>query len=269
RAGSETAASSQTTVKGKGKWGVTMANISDISWTDFEQIKQTTDMAIIPVGAVEVYGPHMPQGTDGIVASALAEHVAEAVGCFVTPLIPIGYSQSLTSFPGTLTVSPEALKAYLRDLAESLIRWDVRRLFFVNGHLGNVPIIVQLAEELEAKHRVRVAHIDLWRFIQPLSKDLLESEAYPFGHDGEAMTSVVMYLRPDLVHEDRLCKTIPAEPVPFPEVLRPVPYRRRTDTGVLGDATLATAEKGEEIFRRAADALIRFLTSSEFQLEDR
>lgn len=232
-------------------------NLLNATWVDVARRLESGKLAIIPVGAVEVYGPHLPQGTDGIVALALAEAVSRDVECLVSPLIPVGWSEPWSGFPGTLSVRPESLKAYLSDIVESLLAMGVAQIVILNGHLGNVAVIQEIAQEFGSRRRVRVAQVDLWRFIQPHVRDLMEGE-FPFGHASESMTSVMLYLAPGSVSMDRA----PNSPVPkdrFPGILRPTPYREATATGALGDATKGTKEKGEAIFSRARDLLIEFL----------
>ena len=88
-------------------------NLQELSWTRAEQALAKTSLALVPVGAVEVDGPHLPQGPDGVVAQEIAKRLAQRVDAVVTPLVPIGCSQALMSFPGTLTVLSASLKAYL------------------------------------------------------------------------------------------------------------------------------------------------------------
>ena len=242
-----------------------MTLVQYMTWIDFDTQRRQTDLALIPLGAVEVYGPHLPMGADGIATLALAQRVAERVPAFVAPLIPVGFSQSLAEFPGTLSVRPQSLLAYTRDVAESFIRWGCRRLLFVNGHAGNVPYLNELALELEATYQVRCAQVDWWRFIQPLVEDLVESDLLPHGHAAEFGTSVMLHLAPEHVHMERAIRTEPAVTDRFPDFLRPRSYRAQTATGVLGDATKGTAEKGAEVLRRAVERVVAFIQSDAFR----
>lgn len=245
-----------------------MTIVSRMNWVDFEEQAKTIDTVLIPFGAVEVYGPHLPMGADGIATSALAREVAERVPAFVAPLIPVGFSESLASFPGTLSVTPESLVGYARDVSESFIRWGCRRILFINGHAGNVPFLAELARQLEEDYDVRCAQIDWWRFIQPLVEDLVESDILPHGHASEFGTSVMLHLAPDDVKLDRALRTEPAVTNPFPDFLRSRAYRTLTSTGILGDATKGSADKGAETMRRAVQRTVDFLESDEFRVTE-
>ena len=93
---------------------------------------------VIPSGAIEVYGPHLPLGSDSVVAVAVARRVARELDAVCTPLIPVGYSRDLMSHPGTLTVTPDAFRAYFEGICLSLVHWGFRDLLFLNTHAGNV-----------------------------------------------------------------------------------------------------------------------------------
>jgi creatinine amidohydrolase len=238
-----------------------------MNWVDYESHQKEIDTVLIPLGAVEVYGPHLPMGADGIATSALAKRVADEYPAFVAPLIPIGFSETLAEYPGTLSVRPESLIAYTRDVAESFIRWGCRRILIINGHAGNVPYLNELQRQLEVEHGVRAAQIDWWRFIQPLVEDLVESDILPHGHASEFGTSVMLHLAPDYVKLDRAVRTEPGVRNEYPDFLRPGSYRALTETGVLGDATRGNVEKGEETMRRAVARTVEFLKSEEFQVK--
>jgi creatinine amidohydrolase len=235
-------------------------NIADASWVDVEQRARDHPCALIPVGAVEVYGPHLPQGTDGIVAAAVCERAARRAGCLVAPLVPVGWSESLASFPGTLSVRPDALRDYCDGVVSSLFRWGIRSIMFVNGHLGNVPALQELALAYDRPDEGRrVAQIDLWRFIQPFTADLLRSPSWKYGHAGETMTAVMLYLRPDLVRMDRAGRFLPDDAGAPLGVHAPRRYRDQAPDGFVGDATLGTAEVGREIVDRCVERLVALL----------
>jgi creatinine amidohydrolase len=246
-----------------------MSRLAQMNWVDVERKLSGNDLCLIPVGAVEVYGPHMPLGTDGIVAEALAQTVADRLDALVTPLIPVGYSADLLSFPGTLSVPTAAVKQYCAGVAESLFLAGARRILFVNGHLGNVGPIDEVCQDLSRPNgQRRLAQVDVWRFIQPLSDGLLRSTEWKFGHAGEAMTAVMLHLHPDWVLMQRAERAAPTRPADQLGLSRPFSYREFAPMGTLGDATLATAEAGKELFERMVTATVEFVTGREFAIGD-
>jgi len=216
---------------------------------------------IIPSGAYEVWGPHLPIGADTIVAEEMASRLAEKMGWIVGPTLPVGDSIMVWG-PGTVTVQAESFKAYLEDICESLIAHGFERFCFMNPHVGNVPIISQVAWKMKMEQEVDSCVFDWWRFIQPIctKEDILDNEGMmAHGHASEAGTSVFLYLRPDLVKMDRAICTEPEIQNDYPDVIQYLPFADVSKTCLLGDATTATREKGEKIVESALKRMVDFL----------
>lgn len=242
--------------------------IAEMNWVDFADAARRTDLCIIPVGAVEVYGPHLPQGADGLLANHLARAAAERLSCFVAPLIPVGFSHHFQEFPGTLSIPTAALRGYTAGVAESLLQSGCHQLVFFNGHLGNVAVISDLVQDLRRRHsRGRFTQVDLWRFLLPLAAPLMESP-FPQGHAGEICTSVLLALVPDLVKMERAVNNPPPADR-YPEIIKYESYRAIAPDGAVGDATKGNAEKGREALRRGVERLVQFLQESGFCEPDR
>jgi creatinine amidohydrolase len=236
-------------------------NLAEMSWVKAKAAFASTDLAIVPTGAVEVYGPHLPLGSDGIVAQDLARRVAEQVEAVVTPLVPVGDSRSLLSFPGTLSVGSGALRAYLKDLCTGLAHWGIRRILFVSGHASNVPVVADIGVEM-AGLGVRVAQIDYWRAIAGMAPEILDTGTLANRHAGEVGTSVLLAVRPDLVDMTLAPRVIPRLTLGanHPSVaVYDVPFTEVTDLGMTGDATTATAEKGEIMVARLVTKVVSFI----------
>jgi creatinine amidohydrolase len=238
-----------------------MLTLQEMSWVQAEKALANTSFAIVPVGAVEVYGPHLPLGSDGLVALEASRRLAARTGAVITPLVPIGCSQSLMSFPGTLSVSPESLKAYLRDVCSGLVFHGIKRILFMNGHAGNVPAIGDLSREFIARG-IRCAQVDWWRAIGRLAVGIADTGDVAVGHAGENCTSVVMAIRPDLVDMSLATREQAQTGLSgkYPEIMQyDRSYRDITKSGMTGDATTATREKGEAMINRFVDKAEAFL----------
>ncbi|MEW6377466.1 MAG: creatininase family protein [Thermodesulfobacteriota bacterium] len=236
-----------------------MQGIELITSKEFERMRDETDLAIIPVGAIEIYGPHLPLGTDSIVAERIAQRVASRVKCFFIPVIPIGYSWGLMEYPGTLTVKPRTLEVYLGEVCDSLIYWGIRRILFLNTHLGNVQSINVIAEEIQRKHRVRCAQVDWWRFVKWQSEGIVETGELAHGHASETATSIMLYLLPEVVNLECVKESSPHIKDNFPDVIQYPNFKSITETGTVGNPTVATAEKGEAIVERSVNRIVDFI----------
>ena len=233
----------------------------EMNTIDFQEYMKKNDTVIIPSGAFEIWGPHLPVGADTIIAEEMATRLADRMGWIVGPTIPAG--DSLFSWgPGAVTVSPESFRNYLEDVCMSLEKHGNRRYSFLNPHVGYVPMIGQVAATLKTEHGASCCLFDWWRFIQPLcSKEkILDTDGImSHGHASEAGTSLFLYLRPDLVKTDRLIRTEPKKINEFPDVQVFWSIPDMTDTAMVGDATTASREKGEKIVEKALERMAAFL----------
>lgn len=165
-------------------------------------------IAIIPVGATEQHGPHLPVGTDTYAVEHIvreaAARVADQVPVLVTPTLPFGCSPHHLQFGGTLSFRSETYYALLTDLVESLIIDGFSRAMIINGHGGNHELIQLVVRDLALKHPVNLAAASYW---QMADDELAATRAHELGrapgHAGNFETSLVMALQPELVIEPR------------------------------------------------------------------
>lgn len=228
-------------------------------WVDFDELRQQTDLVIIPTGAVEVYGQHLPTGTDTIVVTHIARRVGEALNAPVLPTLPVGFSRSLGDFPGTLNISTATLSAYVRESAESVIKWGTKRILFVNSHRGNIGPIGEVAMELQDTHGVKCAQVFWWDYVGGLVKDICETGPHANGHASEIGTSVMLYLEPDLVIRDRIQDQTPTSAPAYADFNQYKGMRGRAAFGVVGNPEKASAEKGAEMVKRGVDRIVEFV----------
>jgi creatinine amidohydrolase len=172
-------------------------------------------LVVVPIGAVEQHGHHLPTGTDSLVSGALARAAAERAAAdlegdvIVTPQQWVGASDHHLPFGGTLSLRPATLLAVLEDVLASVAGAGARRIVLVNGHGGNTGLCHAAAAAASARHGLAVAHLDYW---QLLPTDVEADGAPVPGHAGAFETSLVLALRPELVKRspDR------ADPPDFP-----------------------------------------------------
>lgn len=235
--------------------------LKEMSWTEFQERKETCDTVIIPGGAIEVYGPQLPLGSDSIVSKAICELVAEKTNAIIGPFIEVGESAALYGFPGTVKIMPETYFLMMRDVIESMVHWGFKNFMFINMHAGNVPIISQLCREYQRSHGVKCAQIDWWRFTQPNSADICENKGWmAHGHASECGTSVMMYLHPEYVDFSKAeCIRMDEKFTKYPDIVTYDEFRSKTPNGILGDATIATREKGEAIVNKCVDRIVQYM----------
>ena len=165
-------------------------------------------LALLPVGATEQHGPHLPTGTDTFAVEHLAREAAQTVSdrvpIVVAPTLPFGSSHHHLPFGGTMSLGTETYYRVVFDLAESLIVGGFRRVMILNGHGGNNELIQLVVRDLALKHPAHLAAASYW---VPAWDALVEQEAHLDGrlpgHAGAFETSLMLALRPELVREPR------------------------------------------------------------------
>jgi creatinine amidohydrolase len=233
--------------------------VQEMTWVDFDEKRKVTDLAIIPTGAIEVYGPHLPLGSDSIVAYFIAQKLGEETGGLVFPLIPVGYSKMLADFPGTLNVEPYYLYLYLKDICGSIVNWGFKRLFFINTHLGNVPVINNIGEDLKEKYGVKCAQVDWWRFVKGPSEGVVETGDLAHGHASETGTSVMLYINENFVKREREVNTPPNVIDKYPDIIKYPSFKSISPNGIVGNPCPGSKEKGEQIIKRAIQRMAEFI----------
>ena len=218
-------------------------------------------IAILPIGAVEAHGPHLPLGTDNLLAERLSEKLAERVNAFVLPTLPYGQVWSLRNFPGSINISNDSLMNFLVDIGESLYKQGFTTFAMVNGHLGNGPALKDAARVLfEDCPEMRVFYF----FYPGMNKAAAEvretkSSHNTYFHACEIETSYMLYLAPEHVDMDKAITDIPD--IPIHADVTPTPWEEFTQTAVLGDAKLATEEKGKYIIDIAIENMAKLINS--------
>jgi len=241
--------------------------LAEMSSREFRDALEETDTAVVPVASTEVLGDHGPLGADTFVADAVALAVARRAGCVVAPTIPVGDATELRFWPGTIWVDGDLLARLYLQVCESLLRHGIRRILFLNTHLGNLRAVDRCGRELR-RQGVLAAQVDWWRVAFGCAGDLVESSQSPTGHGGEILASVVLAVSPVPID---FGKTVPEAPRPaagfhakgsavgggpfytYPD------FRDFTGSGGWGDPSKATAEKGRVILERAVERIVAFV----------
>jgi creatinine amidohydrolase len=223
-------------------------------------------IAILVFGACENHGDHMPFGSDFIFPTEIAKRLASKVNnVIVLPAIPYGVSLHHDQFQMTMSINPETLVGVISDLLSSLIQNKIRRVLIINGHDGNIGPIEVAARSIKNIHpEMTIACMESWWIlVGQLKKDLFEVWS-GLGHGGEAETSAILAVRPDLVNME----SAPKEVIPkLPENIRIFwKFDELTSTGATGAPQKASIEKGNEILQMLEDLLLSFI--KEMELSD-
>ena len=217
------------------------------------------DKAVLAVGSTEYHGDHLPYGTDTLVAEDIASAVAERVGgMLMIPPLPFGMSMHYSSFPVSITLTTETLTRVLKEAFRSLLNHGITRLLIVNGHDGNIASIEAATREFKVDHpEMRIAVLEAWWVT---AGELLPKGTFEvwdgLGHAGEAETSIMLSVAPELVDMESARGVVPDLPA---HVQIKWTFDELTPYGVTGDPTKATQEKGKMMRDALVDLLVSFV----------
>jgi len=231
---------------------------------EFSKALEKVDTVILPLGSVEQHGPHLPTGTDTLIPIEIARMVAERIGALVAPPIFYGNSVSMKGMSGVVTVSPEALSAYLLDVCKSLAEQGFRKIVIMNGHGGNTQVIDFIGHRVREETGAIVVRVDWWRIAH---REITQVCGSPVMHADDGETSVMLACRPELVKMDRAVgddkfermveKLTGGKPENMPKIY--LTFRQLTDTGVLGDASKASVAKGRRIVEAVVENTVKLI----------
>ncbi|QLG63543.1 creatininase family protein [Halorarum salinum] len=233
--------------------------LTEATWTDVREA--APDAALLPVGSTEQHGPHAPLGTDTLNAIAVAEAAADLAGegVAVAPPVHVGVAEEHRAFDGTLWVSPDTFRAYVRETVESLAHHGVDRVVLVNGHGGNVEALAEVARRV-SRDAGTTAYVVAFTWFEAVGEHSSE-----MGHGGKLETALLRRVAPNLVREDRVAEARAGGSDRWGEWVRGVNLAHDSDeftgNGVVGDPGAGDDELGGELLDRAGDALAEVLAA--------
>ena len=242
-----------------------------LTWKEIEQMPNKQDVVIVqPIGAIEQHGPHLPIAVDsaislGVLGKALSE-LDEQIPAYALPCLYYGKSNEHSGFPGTITLSATTLLDVIREMALSVYRSGFRKLVLMNSHGGQPQIMEIAARDLHQEYPdFSVFPLFTWR-VPHITGDLLTAKEQEYGiHAGDAETSIMLSLLPEQVKMEQAVKEYP-QGLPENSLLDmegKLPFawltKELSKSGVMGDATVATKEKGDRILQSVADGWVQVI----------
>ncbi len=237
----------------------------ELTWPEAENLLQQVDIAILPVGAIEQHGPHLPLDTDAFDAEYLAHQVASACSDpkpLVLPLISYGVSYHHDDFKGTISIGNETLSRMIYEIGLSVARNGIKKLVILNGHGGNAPSLNFAAQMINRDTRIFVS-VDTG---ETSDSDIYKVVETPNDvHAGEFETSTTLAVRPHLVKMEYAAKSVPQFSSRYLNFTskRGISWyaytKRISNSGVMGDPTKASREKGKKMWKIMIAHLVAFI----------
>jgi len=243
---------------------------TDINWTGVDARAAAHWIAVLPLAATEQHGPHLPLETDVLIGEAYLARVRELLPATLPvsflPIQKIGISTEHIDFPGTQTISTEAALKGWMALGENVAHRGLKKLVIVTSHGGNSAAMTLVAQDLRAYHGL-LAVTTSWSRLSAAEQFFPAEEVRHGIHGGAVETSIMLARHRDQVRQEAIAdfrpSSIAMEASYRRLTQRPAPFAWQAQdlhpSGAIGNATLATAEKGERLVDQGARAFIELL----------
>jgi len=239
----------------------------EFTWEEIKVIVRENRVILIPTGSIEQHGPHMPLNTDIFIATAFCMEAGKKKpsDVLVMPPISYGFNQHHMDFPGTISIEGEAFIEYILGVTKSLARHGFQKILLINGHGSNSPFLDIVARRTIIETKALCGTFMPYALIGDVIKDIAECKWN--SHADEIETSLLLYLRPDLVKMEKAKREIgfPITKFHWRSIIERAPltmmdiWSRISESGIAGDPTLATPEKGKQIFEKGVEKLLELI----------
>ena len=233
--------------------------LNALTWQEAEPLLCADPLVVLPVGAgAKEHGSHLPLGTDQTVAEYFARRLAERVAVIVLPTVTYGYYPHFSEVPGSTHLQAGTFAALVTEAIVSVRRHGPRRFLILNTGVSTFPVLEVVARDLERGHGLLVGVTRIEELGRRHLKGVLEQREG--SHADEHETSLLLAIEPETVRRDLARAEFPERPRPpatfVPASIRVTPGWRASGTGVYGDPTVATAQKGAIIAEAMLDDLV-------------
>ncbi len=237
------------------------------TWVELGEVAKRQPVVVLPIGSVEDHGPHLPLDVDNFLIGRICEEAARRAegDILLMPIIPYGFETHHMDFHGTIDIHMEHLLHFVLDVTKSVAHHGFRRILIADGHGSNMPILDLVARRTILESDALCAAF-LWPSLALKEiRALRESGRGGMSHACELETSVYLYLDGERVQMDKAKKEngMPESEFMWSDLTDPGPIRimdhwtRFSKSGVNGDPTVATAEKGKVIFETVVTNFVR------------
>jgi creatinine amidohydrolase len=230
-------------------------NIEDLTWLEAEKILQDYDVVLIALGArTKEHGPHLLLKNDFLMAEYLKNRVISEVPVVVLPTLQYGYYPAFLEYPGSVSLRAETFKNVVIDICMSMYGYGIRKYYILNTGVSTLRPLKSAADELEKKG-VILRYFNILEADKKIPSGYMKQEGGTHADEGE--TSMMLYIAPETVDMNKAVKDYDARPNRRGLTRDPDGSGHYSPTGIWGDPTLATREKGELIVKTTVKEIIK------------
>jgi len=228
--------------------------LENLTWVQAEQVLKSYEVVLIALGArTKEHGPHLPLKTDYIMAEYLKNRVARQVPVAVLPTLQYGYYPSFLEYPGSVSIQAETFKNAVMDICRSMHGYGMRKFYILNTGISTLQPLETAAGELK-QGGIVLRYLNLLDVDKTLPQGLLKQEGG--SHADEAETSMMLFIAPDIVDMTKVVKDYDSRPARKGLTRNPQGSGTLSPTGIWGDPTLATREKGQIIVEATVQTIV-------------
>lgn len=220
--------------------------LEDLTWVEAEDALKEYEVVMIPLGArTKEHGPHLPLNNDWILAEYLAGRVAEEVPVVIMPTIQYGYYPAFLEYPGSVSLKQDTFKEVLKDICISMNGYGVKKFYILNTGVSTIRGLAPAAEEL-SEQGIKMRYTNILEAGRAVEEELSGQEGGT--HADEMETSMMLYIKPEMVNMSKAVKDYhPREGRGLTRNPDATGAGAYSTSGIYGDATLASIEKGRLI----------------------
>ncbi len=228
--------------------------LGDLTWVEAEKVLTRDTVVVIPIGAAsKEHGPHLRLKNDWILAEYLKNRVLKASDVVMAPTVPYHYYPAFGEYPGSTTLRMETARDLMVDICRSLARYGPRRFYALNTGVSTLRALKPAAEQLAAEG-ITFHYTDILKITGPVEKAVGKQEGGT--HADEIETSMILYMDPASVDMKKAVKDY--HPSGKGGLTRdPKGEGTYSPTGIWGDPTLATREKGRIVTEALVDGILK------------
>ncbi len=229
--------------------------LENLTWQEAEKALASHDVVLFAVGCrTKEHGPHLPLKTDYVMAEYLKDRVAREVPVAVLPTLEYGYYPAFVEYPGSVSLGAETFKNTVIEICRSMSRHGIRKFYVLNTGVSTLAPLEEASREL-AKAGLTMRYLNLLETDRTLPPGLLKQEGGT--HADESKTSMMLYIAPALVDMSKAIKDYDARPGRKGLTRDPKGAGVYSPSGIWGDPTLATKEKGRTIVEKTVEKIVR------------
>lgn len=246
------------------------ALLKELTYEQVAPMITEDSVIVLPIGGgAKEHGNHLPMGTDYYITDWIAEQVAERCNVIMLPTLSFGYFPAFVKWKGSVSIKHDHFSNYVKDIILSFTCFGVKKFLIIDGGVSTHAPLVLMAKELYNEFHVMVGVTNMLQVGADVEEEICEQK--DGGHGDEAETSMMLYIREDLVHMDRAaeeyCNDFPDTKINGRTIVT-MPSMMDTISGINGNSFLATKEKGEKLLFAIVEEICGFLkTFTSYKVE--